>query len=237
MKKPSILSLSALVLGALTLSLHADEPMLAVPGKVIYENDLSATPGKEWKAAKGKWEAKDGALVGSELEADHHGAVIRLTDQFTDFVIDAEFKFEGAKTTSLTINALKDHMARILITPNRVVVRRDDNDHEGPDKAVTFAIFKADFQPGTWHKIHLEMVGDTMLGQVDDQVAWGSDPLFSTPKANPGFTAAGQSIALRNFTIREATLNPEWDSVKATLPKPGEVMAAVPTAKGKKKPE
>ena len=27
------------------------------------------------------------------------------------------------------------------------------------------------FATGTWHKVHMEMVGDTVLGQVDDLVA------------------------------------------------------------------
>jgi len=84
-----------------------DKPMLAIPGPVIYENKLDAAPGPEWKAAKGKWEAIEGSLRGSEIPADKHGAVIRLTQKLTDFVIDAEFCFSGAKSTSLSINAVK----------------------------------------------------------------------------------------------------------------------------------
>lgn len=215
--------------------LAADEAKLAIPGKLLYENKLSAAPGTEWKAAKGKWEMVDGSWRGSELPEDKHGAVIRLSQKLTDFVIEAEFCFSGAKSTTLSINAEKDHMARIAITPTLVTIRRDDNDHAGPDKAVTFAVFPAKFEPGTWHKVRLEMVGDTLLGQVDDLVAWGSDPLFTKAKMAPGFTAAGQSIQWRNFTIRAATLNPEWETVKATLPKPGEKVPKPAASAAKKK--
>lgn len=211
-------------------------PLLAIPGKVIYESKLDAAPGAPWKAAKGKWELVDGAWRGSELAEDKHGAVTRLPNQLQDFVVEYEFKFEGGKSTSLSINAVKDHMARISITPKSVTVQKDDNDHEGPDKAVIFARFPAELAPGTWHKVRLEMVGDTMLGQVDGLVAWGSDPLFKTTKAAPGFTVAGQSVDFRNLTIREATLNPGWETAKAGLPKPGEKVAAAPAAaKGKGK--
>ena len=172
----------------------------------------------------------DGAWRGSELPEDKHGAVIRLTQKLTDFVIDAEVRFAGAKATSLSINALKDHMARIVITPAAITIQRDDNDHDGPDKAVVFAVFPVKLEPGTWHKVHLEMVGDTLAGQVDDHIAWGSDKLFAQPKIAPGFTAAGQSIEWRNFSIRAATLNPGWESVKATLPKPG-ALVTKPVAK------
>jgi len=212
----------------------AEKPMLAVPGEVIYESKLDTAPAAPWKSAKGQWELKDGVMRGSELEADKHGAVTRLPNKLNDFVIEYEFRFEGARTTSLSINAVKDHMARINITPKSVTVQRDDNDHEGPDKAVVFARFPAELSPGVWHKVRLEMVGDTMLGQVNELTAWGSSDLFKTDKLNPGFTVGGQSVDFRNLTIRAATLNAEWETVKATLPKPGEKVAPA-AAKGKGK--
>lgn len=208
-----------------------DKPLLAIPGKAIYENNLSDGAGAPWKAAKGKWEAADGVLRGSELEADKHGAVTRLPNKLKDFVIEYEFKFSGARTTSLSINAVKDHMARINITPKSVTIQRDDNDHEGPDKAVVFARFPTELGDG-WHKVRLEMVGDKMLGKVDDLVAWGADALFLTEKASPGFTVGGQSVDFRNFSIHEATLNPEWEKVMSTLPKPGEKVAPAAAPKG-----
>ncbi|MFM1560516.1 MAG: hypothetical protein ACKJSK_14475 [Roseibacillus sp.] len=211
---------------ALAIGFHPSqagaEPLLAVPGKTLYQSKLDSIPAGKWKAAKGQWEVTEGTWRGSQLAADNHGAVIRLQESYSDFVIDFEFKFEGARVTSLTINAVKGHMARILITPKTVTIRRDDQDHDGPDKAVIFAVFPTEFKAGTWHKVRLEMVGDTLLGKVDNLVAWGSDPLFKAPKHNPGFTCGGQSIALRNFSIRQATLNPRWAEVKKDLPKPGE---------------
>jgi hypothetical protein len=210
----------------------ADTPLLAVPGKILFESKLDTAPATPWRAVKGGWELKDGVWRGSEKPEDKHGAVNRMNTKLKDFVWEYEFKFEGGKSTSLSINAVKDHMARILITPKTVAIQRDDNDHEGPDKAVVFARFAVDFQPGTWHKVRLEMVGDTLLGKVDDHVAWGSNDLFKEDRASPGFTVGGQSVDFRNVTIREATLNPEWDKVKATLPAPGSQMAAAPARQG-----
>ena len=225
-----------LFLSLASLASAAEKPLLALPGAVIYESKLDTTPAAPWKSAKGQWELQDGVMRGSELEADKHGAVTRLPNKLNDFIIEYEFKFEGARTTSLSINAVKDHMARINITPKSITVQRDDNDHEGPDKAVIFARFPADLTPGTWHKVRLEMVGDTLLGQVDGFTAWGSSDLFKSDKMNPGFTVGGQSVDFRNLTIRAATLNPEWESVKATLPKPGEKVApTAPKGKGKGK--
>jgi len=228
-------SLFLIGLALTTAAADAAKPMLAIPGKVLFESPLDAPLPSDWKAAKGEWKVVEGVLRGAELAADKHGAVLRLAGPVPDFVIEYEFQFAGARTTSLSINAVKDHMSRINITPKNVTIRRDDNDHEGPDKAIVFAVFAADFKPGTWHKVRMEMVGDTMVGQVDDLVAWGSDPLFATQKAAPGLTVGGEAVLFRNLSIREATLNPEWEAVKATLPKPGEKMAPVPVGKGKGK--
>jgi hypothetical protein len=227
MKNSLLLALS------LAAAIHAeDKALLAIPGKVIYENNLSEGAAAPWKAAKGEWKAVEGVLRGSELAADNHGAVTRLPNKLKDFVIEYEFKFAGARSTSLSINAIKDHMARIMITPKSVTVQRDDSDHEGPDKAVIFARFPAELSDG-WHKVRIEMVGDKMLGKVDDLVAWGADELFLKEKASPGFTVGGQSMEFRNFTMHEATLNPAWEDVKTTLPKPGEKVAPAATPKGK----
>lgn len=227
MKTTSLLS--ALLALSLTAS-AADKALLAIPSAVIFESKLDTPPAAPWKAAKGKWELVEGVMRGSEVAEDMHGAVTRLPNKLQDFVVEYEFKFEGAKSTSLSINAVKDHMARINITPKSVTIQRDDNDHEGPDKSVIFARFPAELAPGTWHKVRMEMVGDSMVGQVDDLVAWGSSDLFKTAKLAPGFTVSGQSVDFRNLSIREATLNPEWEATKATLPKPGEKV--MPAAKG-----
>ncbi len=222
----SFFPLTALLAAGLTAA-AADKPLLAIPGKVIYENKLDSAPGAPWKSAKGSWDSAGGVMRGSEKPEDKHGAVTRLSNKLGDFVIEYEFKFEGAKSTSLSINAVKDHMARIMITPKSVTVQRDDNDHDGPDKSVVFARFPADFGAGTWHKVRMEMVGDTVLGQVDNLTAWGSSDLFKQDRMNPGFTVGGQSVDFRNLKISEAKLNPGWESVKATLPKPGEKVTPV----------
>lgn len=222
--------LTILVVSAMSQTVgHAAEHALAIPGNVIYESRLDTPPATPWKAAKGKWELVDGALRGSELVADKHGAVTRLPNKLQDFVLEYEFKFEGARATSLSINAVKDHMARISISPSMITFQRDDNDHQGPDKAVVFARFAVDVKPGVWHKVRLEMVGDSMYGEVDDWKAWGASELFKTPKTAPGFTVAGEAVDFRNLVIREASLNPHWEAVRSGLPQPGAQVATVGT--------
>ncbi len=214
----------------------AAEPLLAIPGKVLLDAKLNEGLAAPFKAAKGKWENASGVLRGSELESDHHGAVMSANQELGDCIIEVEVKLDGARSTTLTVNAKKDHMARIMIMPKSVQVQRDDNDHEGPDKAVVFHRVNADIKLGEWHKVRMEMVGDTMLGQVDNIIGWGSNDLFKQARFAPGVTVAGQSVEFRNFKICEATKNPKWDEIKGTIK--NEVAPAVAgpgAAKGKGK--
>lgn len=91
------------------------KPLLAIPGKVLFESKLDTPLPQSWKAAKGDWTVVDGALKGSELPADKHGAVLRMAGPVPDFVIEYEFKFDGARATSLSINAVKDHESGTMI--------------------------------------------------------------------------------------------------------------------------
>ena len=192
----------------------ADQPLLAIPGKVIYENKFDATIGEPWKVLKGKWEQVDDAWRVSEKPEDNHPGVARLPNKLGDFVIEYEFRFEGGKLNSLSINGPKGHMARILITPKQVSIQKDSGDKNTTDKAVVFSRIAANFAVGTWHKVRMEMVGDTMLGKVDHLSGWGQSATFKLERT-AGLTVAGQSVAFRNFKISEATLNPDWARVKA----------------------
>src|SRR5205814_10065220 len=80
------------------------KPLLTERGKLLVSDDFNQTLSKDWKMGKGKWEIVDGALKGSELKADMHGATNRRTLAFQNVVIQYSFKLEGAKTTSLSIN-------------------------------------------------------------------------------------------------------------------------------------
>jgi hypothetical protein len=215
----------------------ADGPLLAVPGEVVYENSLAEKPAAPWRAAKGRWEAVEGALRGSELPEDKHGAVLRLIGPVPDnVVIEYEFRFtEGAKSTTLSINDAKDHVCRLLMTPRTFTVQKDDNDHEGPDKPVVFSRQMANLAPGQWHKVRLEIIGNTMLGQCDGHVGHGSHELIGKKKVNFGFTVSGQSVDFRNLKISQATPNPQWEKIKGDLPAGEPAPAPSPKGKGKGK--
>ena len=211
--------LALLALAAPLGAADAPATLLAQPDKEIVSDALTKeAKAADWKVVKGKW----------ERGADNHGAVGRLPQKLQDLVIAFEFRLDGAKSVSLSVNATKDHMARVLVTPTTLRVQKDDNDHEGPDKAVIFLNAALAFEAGTWHRVVLEMVGDTMVATVDGKVsAFGSNPLFKTEKVSPGLTCSGQSATFRNFALWSAKPEPKasWKETSATV---AEAMKAIP---------
>ena len=213
----------------------ADAPvtLLAQPDKEIV-GDLLTKDSKaaDWKTAKGRWErTADGVRV-EEIPADKHGAVSRVAQKLQDLVIAFEFRLDGAKSVSLSINAAKDHMARVIITPTTLRVQKDDNDHDGPDKAVVFLNAAQTFEAGTWHRVVLEMVGDTLVATVDGKISgFGSHELFKSEKVSPGFTCAGQSATFRHFTLWSAKAEPKagWKEASVQI---AEAMKAAPAPAG-----
>ena len=210
--KTSLALLVAFTSAALAAEPEPPQTKLAQIDKLVLGNLVTGTAlAAEWKAGKGKWEVADGAMRGSELAADKHGAVIRTAQKLQNFVIAYEVKLDGAKVTSLSINGPKDHLARIIVAPTRFVVQRDDQDHEGPDKAVIFLNKAMEIAPGTWHSVVLEMVGDKMVGTLDGKITGeGSDPTFAAKeKMSPGFTVSGESASFRNVRIYTAKPEPK----------------------------
>ena len=221
----------------------ADAPatLLAQPDKEILNDALTKdTKAAEWKVAKGRWERTSEGIRVEELPADKHGAAGRVPLKLQDFVAAFEFRFDGAKSISISINDAKEHVARVMITPTALRVQKDDHDHDGPDKGVVFLNLAQAFEAGTWHSVVLEMVGDTMVATIDGKISgFGSNDLFKAEKANPGFTCGGQSATFRNFVIWSAKAEPKatWKEASVQI---AEAMKAAPApvapgAKGKAK--
>jgi hypothetical protein len=216
------MKISTLFFLALASSVLADDKpktFLGEPGKPIYaETFAGAAVPEGWRAAKGKWEPGDGALKGTEIKADMHGAAIRKPVKFKDVVIAFDVKLDGARIASFSINDAKEHVARMLFSATGFTVQKDDHDHDGPDEAAVFGKVAKPLKAGEWHTAVIEIVGDTMLGSLDGQNAtFGSDALIATDKANIGLTVGGESASFRNLRIWEASPKADWAATKAKL--------------------
>lgn len=203
------------------------------PGKLLFRDNLGVQPDKkEWRYGPGSWTIADRALKGVEKAEDKHGAVLRRPQKFRDAIIRYDFKLDGAKGTTLSINDAKEHVCRVLLRPGAMVVRKDDHDHDGPDKAVEFETKQVPLQAGEWHTLVVELHGSEMVATLDGKhTAFGGHELLNCEKANFGFTVAGDSVSFRNVQVWEALPNSDWPATKLKLEKARAVASAKPTLK------
>jgi hypothetical protein len=121
------------------------------------------------------------------------------------------------------VNDPKEHLTRVLLTPTSFTARKDDRDKKGPDVAITYLTETVKLDPGTWHSLVVEMVGDTFVATLDGKVtAVGTHELFRGPKVSPGFTVDGAAATFRNVALWSARPEPkaDWKARRETLAKP-----------------
>lgn len=186
--------------------------------KAVLEDSLIKGFGDGWKTAKGKWDNVDGSIKGSEVKADMHGAVSRHDASFNDGVISFNFKLEGAKGISLSLNATKGHICRVAIKSTGFSVVKDSQDKKAGDKAMVLASSDIEIKPGEWHSMMLELHGPNMLATLDGKTTiLGTHPAVEKPKANIGFTVSGESASFRDLKVSSGSLSKNWNKTKDAL--------------------
>jgi hypothetical protein len=214
-----LVCLALLPLGA-TAAETTSEPktLMTERGKLLFSDDLAGPLGKEWKTAKGKWEAVDGAVRGAEIKDEMHGAVTRHVMPFHDVVVQYSFRLDGAKGTSLSINDAKGHCCRLSINAVGFQVQKDSHDHNMTDKAAVLEKRSAPLKPGEWHTVVVEIRGKEILARLDGQaVACGEHDSLDVDKANFGLTVSGESASFKDLRVWEALPNKDWEATKAKL--------------------
>lgn len=186
--------------------------------KIVFEDSLAKGFGEDWKIAKGKWENFDGSIRGSEIKADMHGAVSRHDASFTDGVVKFNFKLEGTKGISISLNATKGHICRVAIKPSGFSVVKDSQDKKAGDKAMALASSDTPIKIGEWHSMVLELQGPNMLATLDGKITIiGTHPAVEKPKSNIGLTVSGESASFKDLKVSSGTLSKDWDKTKAAL--------------------
>lgn len=210
--KPTLLPL--VLLSILTAAVAAPAPLMTTPGPSLLSDPLTALS-PAWQAAKGRWTIQDGTLRGESIAEQNHPATYRHALSFTDAVIQFEVRLGDARAVTLSLNDRGGHAARVILTPKGFQARKDDHDHDGPDRAAPFNDVQMPLAPGTWHTVTVEVLGPRLLASVDGQTApaqlsFGQADLIASPKTNVGLTVQGGAASFRNLTVQRATPNPAW---------------------------
>jgi hypothetical protein len=191
------------------------EALLATTGKLIY-SDAFETVGEGWQANVGDWKIEEGVLSGTELEADDHAGVMKRNLPMKDVVIEFGLKLADAKSMSFSIDA-KGHLCRLSVSPTGFQARKDDMDKEGPNEGKAFNSVSAKLDTDEWYTVRMELLGDEMVTQIDEEVSMGTHEELAMEKLKWGFTVSGGPVYMKDLKVWEALPNEGWESESRRL--------------------
>ena len=203
------------------------KPLLTKPGKLLFSEDLSEVPHErdkqnkvrrgEWQSGKGKWEIKDGVLVGAEKPEENHGGMLTKPGlAFHNAVVQVSFRLDGAKR--ITLDANSQALGRIIAASISSAELSLAMSLAGGDKLEVLDKVPLNLEPGTWHTLQLEMQGQDVAASIDGkQVAFGAGERIDVDKTSVQLRVGGESVAFKNLRVWEATPAEGWPATKAKL--------------------
>lgn len=158
--------------------------------------------GKQWAVNKGEWTVSEDLLVGKELPADKHAAVLTWKLPHRNSMLRCSFQLKDAKFFHLSLNHPKGHLFRVMIDKNGLILRTDKDKKDPKSKPITLAKAQGKLDPNQWYTLQLEMQGDQVVAQLDNglKVA-GQHPSLDSQKTGYRFVLKGDTLLLDDMAV------------------------------------
>lgn len=122
------------------------EPSIAKMGSVIASESFDQKLAKPMQAVKGDWKTIDGVLVGKELAADEHAAVLNFQQKNRNSVVRFSFKVDNqTKGFNFSLNHSGGHLFRVIVSPSKLAINLDKDKKDPKSKALVLDSTKATF--------------------------------------------------------------------------------------------
>lgn len=217
-----------LLLTLLTAARAQDvRPLLTKPGTLLFSEDLNEVPHERdkqnkirrggWQSGKGKWEIKDGVLVGAEILEEKHGAMLTKPGlAFHNAAVLVSFRLDGARAFTLDANSFAlGRIIAVTVTNTSLKLVRS---LAGGDRMDVLDTVPLTLEPGTWHTLLLEMQGREVAASIDGkEVAFGAGERIDVDKTSVQLRVGGESAAFKNLRVWEATPADTWEATRAKL--------------------
>ena len=193
--------LLALAISASSISFAGEAAdFLNQPDKLIEAPDFKSMPAAPWQIAKGKWEAKDGVITPTAIEAEKHVPVLWHNISPASAVIECEFKFDTATSFIIGCDSNR-HIGRVSISPGAARITDDSTEVKGKSKATQLAEQKLDLKKDQWYSAKFGWKGDHIYAIVNGVELTGTAPTFTQKRSRWWFATAGAHI--RNVKVSE----------------------------------
>ena len=186
-------------------------------GTLLFEEHFRpASFADNWSVYKGDFTIADDHLKAAEVAANNHHPEMAHVIALKNTVVQIAFRFEGAKWLGISFDN-QEHVARAMVTPDSFSIVRMSGIGE-TTKGTDLDRMAKKFQPGKWYTLLIEMHGDEMLAQIDnDTVLYGSMAGIGADKKRIDLIAGGATAWFDDLKVWEATPGKDWDKRKAKV--------------------
>jgi hypothetical protein len=192
---------------------------LTQKGDILFSENFSGglNTGR-WTVAKGEWKVENGVLTGKELASDHHAAAIRAELPFENAILQFDFRLDGSKGFSLSVNEAKGHHSRVMIAPDGISLQKDRDKKDARSLSMPLGRQSCEFKPGVWYTVTVEYCGNDLLAHIGKETfVLGSHEQMGSTKTTFGFPVAGETASFDNITAWTATAKPDAAATKEKL--------------------
>lgn len=181
----------------------AIETKLGSIGSPVIEESFDTLLAEPALAVKGQWKVVDGVLVGKELAADKHAAVMNYQKKNRNSIVRFSFKLDGdTKGFNFSLNHSRGHLFRVVVAPTKMTLNLDKDKKDPESKAQILATAKGEFDQGRWYTMQIEMLGQRVVAQTDNGlIVEGSHAKLDTDKPNYRFVMRGDSLAIDDLYV------------------------------------
>ena len=135
----------------------------ATPESGPVRESLASLPGRPWRAARGNWAAKDGALWVSQPPDDTPEALLRGPAVFRSGDLGHELNLSAGSRFALRLkDATGASVVRIDLAPDSLSVIKLTGEKNEVLQKIPLKL-----EPGTWHRMALQFDGPELHGQLE----------------------------------------------------------------------
>ena len=196
---------------------------MSLRGALLWEETFAGGAwNKEWNRYKGNYVVEKDQLKVAEVAGDGHLPTMTRNFKESNVVIQFTFKFEGAKWLGVQLDdaaddAKKEHVAQLTIQPDSFRIEKMTG--FGPTtKNTVVDQKKMKFEPGVWHTIVWEILGDEMVATIDDkEMVLAKVDGMTLARSRLQLVSSGDWAWYDEIKVWKAEPDPKWAKKRAAL--------------------
>jgi arylsulfatase A len=168
-------------------------------GEKLMEHNLAELPPR-WRAIRGTWSTKDGALWSAGTKIAKQGDTIVAPLGITDGTIQYEFNLADADRHSLRINIAQSSF-RIVVGRSAVDIALNPPANAPQAEATALIQKKVKFSPNEWQTLRVTLKGPSITVHLADQTLQAEHPALASEKPSMNLIAFEGSLGLRHVVV------------------------------------